>query len=158
MPPPSKAPPWSFKESPLHWEPVSGHPISEKLAAIKAALEVGADPNELDHARRAERSIGRPLHWATEYSTFDHNLRHENLPVVELLLKHGADPRLPGMGPNWSPLEEMRTVVAANSPKLKWATEQDMVMFKGALKMMKDKAKELDGKFQNTAERGMRTD
>ena len=138
---------WTLKSSPLHWEPVSGHPISEKFAAMKAALDSGADPNELDHQRRTERSIGRPLHYATEYTTFDHSRRHENLPLIKLLLQHCADPRLHGMECTKSPIDEMKTVVEFNSPDLKWATEQDMVFFRGALEMMKEKANELDGRI-----------
>lgn len=144
--PPNSAP-RNLKSLPLHWEPVSGHPVPEKLAAMLAALKSGSDPNELDHAPRAERSIGRPLHYATEYTFFDHSLRHENLPVVELLLKHGADPRLPGMEPNPSPLEDLRAVVNANTPEVKWASERDMEFFKRALNAMEEKARELDGKF-----------
>jgi hypothetical protein len=144
---PPNSPPGKLKNLPLHWEPVSGHPITEKLTTMLGALKSGSDPNELDHASRPERSIGRPLHYATEYTFFDHSLRHENLPVVELLLKHGADPRMPGMGPNPSPLEDLRAVVNANSPEVKWASERDMEFFKGALEAMERRARELDGEF-----------
>jgi hypothetical protein len=144
--PPNSAP-GKLKNLPLHWEPVSSHPITEKLTNMLAALKSGSDPNELDHAfaSRPERSIGRPLHYATEYTVFDHSLRHENLPVVELLLRYGADPRLAGMGPNPSPLEDLRAVVNANIPELKWASERDMEFFKGALEAMERRARELDG-------------
>jgi hypothetical protein len=146
---PPNSPPRKLKNLPLHWEPVSGHPISEKLTNMLAALKSGCDPNELDHAyaSRPERSIGRPLHYATECTVFDHSLRHENLPVVELLLRHGADPRMPGMGANPSPLEDLRAVVNVNSPELKWASERDMEFFKGALKAMEGRARELDGEY-----------
>jgi hypothetical protein len=146
---PPNPPPRKLANLPLHWEPVSGHPITEKLATMLAALKSGSDPNELGHAfaSRPERSIGRPLHYATEYTVFDHSRRHENLPVVELLLRYGADPRMKGMGANPSPLEELRIVVMANSDgsEVKWASERDMEFFKGALEAMERRAKELDG-------------
>jgi hypothetical protein len=146
---PPNPPPRKLKNLPLHWEPVSGHPITEKLTNMLAALKSGSDPNELDHAyaSRPERSIGRPLHYATEYTVFDHSLRHENIPVVELLLRYGADPRMPGMGANPSPLEALKAVVKANSPdsEVKWASERDIEFFKGALEVMEGRAKELDG-------------
>jgi hypothetical protein len=146
---PPNSPPGKLKNLPLHWEPVSGHPITEKLTNILTALKSGCDPNELDHAyaSRPERSIGRPLHYATEYTVFDYSLRHKNLPVVELLLRHGADPRMPGMGANPSALEEVRAVVKANSPdsEVKWASERDMEFFKGALEAMEGRARELNG-------------
>jgi hypothetical protein len=118
---------------------------------MHSALKSGRDPNELDtaFASRPERSIGRPLHYATEYTVFDTSRRWENLPVVELLMRYGADPRMEGMGGNKSPLEEVRGVVKANSPdsELKWASERDMEFFKGALEVMEGRARELDGEL-----------
>lgn len=135
---------WIFSSKPpLFWEPVSGHPISVKLTAMKAALASGADPNELDHEPRAEKNLGRPLHLAIEYTSSNLSRLHENLPVVELLLQHGADPRLGGMQGRYSPLEDLRRVVAYNDPTMREA----MGFFKEVLEMMEVKARELDGMF-----------
>lgn len=151
--------PWKYIQSlPLHFEPISGHPLAEKISNTLAALESGADPNELDKAPRAERSIGRPLHYATDSTHFDFGRRYENFPIVELLLKYGADPRLPGMeglgGRRESALEEVRDVVKSNSPKvvLRNLTERDIEFFKRALEAMEEKAKELDGEHLCFAE------
>jgi hypothetical protein len=56
---------------------------------------------------------------------------------------------MPGMGPNPSPLEDLRAVVKANSPdsEVKWASERDVEFFKGALEAMEKRARELDGEF-----------
>ncbi|TGO43872.1 hypothetical protein BCON_0773g00010 [Botryotinia convoluta] len=95
--PPTK--PFKYIEGlPLHWEIVSGHPIAEKLSNMRAALKSGANPNALDKARRAEQSRERPLHYATDTLHFDFMPRYENLPIVELFLEFGADPRMLGMG------------------------------------------------------------
>ncbi|KAJ5925407.1 hypothetical protein N7454_008046 [Penicillium verhagenii] len=80
---------------PLFWEPMANHPISLKLSNMKAALSAGADPNEMDHERDRRRSLGRPLHCAIG-DWAEPEYMKENIPVIKLLLRHGADPRLPG--------------------------------------------------------------
>ncbi|KAJ5761995.1 uncharacterized protein N7511_005377 [Penicillium nucicola] len=82
-------------QPPLFWEFLAEHPISQKLQNMKAALNAGADPNEMDHERDQRRSLGRPLHCAmSDWGNPDYI--KENVPAVKLLLQHGADPRLPG--------------------------------------------------------------
>ncbi|THV52650.1 hypothetical protein BGAL_0073g00250 [Botrytis galanthina] len=134
--PPTK--PFKYiEELPLHWEIVSGHPIAEKLSNMREALESGADPNALDKAPRPERSMGRPLHYATDTLHFDFMPRYENLSIVELLLEYGADPRMKGMaGSRESPLEDVERIVKTNYPKL---GERDMEFFKAALVVMEEK-------------------
>ncbi|TGO09630.1 hypothetical protein BTUL_0159g00160 [Botrytis tulipae] len=91
---------------------------------MRAAHESGADPNALDKAPRPGRSMGRPLHYATDVTHFDFMPRYENLPIVELLLEFGADPRMEGMGETReSPLEDVERIVKTNYPKL---GERDM--------------------------------
>jgi len=141
-------PPWAAKSSPLHWQPFSDHPISKKLAAMKAAIDSGADPNELDQpikngVRRPELSIGRPLHYAID-TRFDHSRRHENLPVVELLLQHGADPRLEGMEFTKSAIDEIKEdLESQDSNRL---SQENVAFFREALVIMQKKANELDGR------------
>ncbi|TGO71988.1 hypothetical protein BELL_0505g00080 [Botrytis elliptica] len=106
--PPSK--PFKYIEALyLHWEIISGHPIAEKLSNVRAALQSGADPNALDKVRRAEQNV----------THFDFTPRYENLPIAELLLEYGADPRMEGMGgTRESPLEDVERIVTTNYPKL----------------------------------------
>ena len=132
---------------PLFWEPISGHSLPVKLASMKAALAAGANPNELDHELRPEKNSGRPLHLAIDYlnSTLSHLC--ENLPVVELLLEHGADPRLKGMQFfTKSPLEKLRQIVRYNNPDVGKA----MDFFRQALDIMEARGRELDGLFPSS--------
>jgi hypothetical protein len=115
---------------------------------MKAAIDSGADPNELDHPtkngkRRPELSIGRPLHYAID-TRFDHSRRHENLPVVELLLQHGADPRLEGMEFTKSPIDEIKSDL--ENPDSKLLSQKNVAFFREAMEIMQKKANELDGR------------
>ncbi|KAJ5627604.1 hypothetical protein N7490_009832 [Penicillium lividum] len=62
---------------------------------MRAALLAGADPNEMDHEPVNIRSYGRPLHCVV-HSNGPQNYMIDNIPLIELLLEYGADPRLPG--------------------------------------------------------------
>ncbi|KAJ5760227.1 hypothetical protein N7520_007383 [Penicillium odoratum] len=61
---------------------------------MKAALLAGANPNEMDHEPDDRRSYGRPLHCVVGDGPAD--FLKDNIPLIRLLLEHGADPRLPG--------------------------------------------------------------
>lgn len=80
---------------------------SAKAVAVEAALRTGdVDPNELDHDLNKMRRRGRALAFFV-----DADLHYEvnggvdgmvtNLPAIEVMLRHGADPRLgaPFLGP-----------------------------------------------------------
>jgi hypothetical protein len=65
------------------------------LAAVRTAIENSADVNQLDTEPNRISNEGRPLdaclrapHMPGRKSII------ENLPVIELLLEYGADPRL----------------------------------------------------------------
>jgi hypothetical protein len=93
---------------PLFLAPLSRDPPEVRAAAMEAALkEPGADPNELDHDLLDRMThAGRVLHCCVCDEPYeDYNRGHEkepyygfwyNLPVIEVLLRHGADPRLYG--------------------------------------------------------------
>lgn len=82
---------------------------------MTAALDAGADPNELDHELYnicTWRCLGRPLHcclggfnaWGPP------SIIRFNPLLIQLLLSRGADPRLPGprQGPEQpSPLAQL---------------------------------------------------
>ncbi|KAJ5647703.1 hypothetical protein N7490_004075 [Penicillium lividum] len=62
---------------------------------MKAALLAGAGSNEMDREPDNRRSYGRPLHCVV-HSKGPADFLKENIPLIRLLLEHGADPRLPG--------------------------------------------------------------
>ncbi|CAI7581251.1 unnamed protein product [Penicillium glandicola] len=134
-------------QPPLFWEFIAEHPISLKLANMKAALSAGADPNEMDHERDPRRSLGRPLHCAVgDWGNPDH--MKENIPAIKLLLEHGADPRLPGpevkpaaLGLQ-SPLEHARRLAMGE-----WRGVDELLecgYYAEAYRVMKEAADDLD--------------
>ncbi|KAJ5106334.1 hypothetical protein N7456_003009 [Penicillium angulare] len=131
---------------PLFWEPLSTNPLDTKLANIKEALISGADPNEMDHEPDPRRSFGRPLH-CTIHDNGDWLYMKDNIPVIELLLEYGADPRLSGpmvlpvscwLG---SPLEDAREMAEGG-----WGCEElfRCGFYREAYRVMKLVAVELD--------------
>lgn len=134
----------------LHALCISNNPLESRLPALRQALEAGEDPNELGGWRHYP-GIQRPLHYA-----IDDSIRHDprqlkqNLPIVELLLRYGADPRLPDLNTTWrSPIEELeRWFQYHDEDHDNWPPEDlELIPFYStALCMMKDKVAELDGK------------
>lgn len=85
----------AVQRSALVTEPLSRHSVETMLAACRAAITNGEDVNALDTVAHVGYNEGRPLdaclrqaHMPGKRSII------ENLPAIELLLDHGADPRL----------------------------------------------------------------
>lgn len=95
----------SFSVSPLITEPLPSHSTSVMLAAVRTAIENGADVNAPDTEPRLGWKEGRPLD-ACLRSTHMPGKKdiRDNLPVIELLVEHGADPRLYSRSAGLSPL------------------------------------------------------
>lgn len=143
---------------PLFWEPLQHKPVADKLASMRAALDQGADPNMLDREPEAPRHSGRPLHCAIaagrtlsrRQGAVPWAATRDNLPVVELLLERGADPRLPGQPSPLpfllSPIEEAEVNMAypATTPGEDPAEVEDF--YRRALLMMRAAAEKLDRK------------
>lgn len=115
-----------------------------KAAMVEAALRAGEDPNELDHNMSKGCNRGRALacfvDWELHYwlhKTYDGMIN--NLPAIEIMLRHGADPRLA------SPFLASKSALA----HVRWAveTEPDLApsFFEAASKMLKSAAADLDG-------------
>jgi len=68
------------EESILGWIASTDEPIDKKISAFKLLLEAGANPNKIDDYGNIERSI---------FDVIDY---HDNVEIVELLLKYGVDP------------------------------------------------------------------
>lgn len=131
-------------QPPLFVAALSLDPPAVKAAAVEAALRAGADPNELDH------DLGRGMHCARALACFvdperHHELRgthdgmRNNLPAIEAMLRHGADPRLA------SPFHASKSALA----HVRWAREREPDLapdfFEAASRMLESAAAELDG-------------
>lgn len=134
----TKDEPIPSRYQPLFREPLSNHPIEEKLAVMRAAIEAGADIHQLDNNPIVGYNLGRPL---------DACVRHkfiENIPATELLLQHGADPRLNARPTLFSPLRTATWVAENGSTEERAACRRLLVMFEEAILR-------LDGERKNEA-------
>lgn len=113
-----------------------------KVAAVEEALHAGADPNELDHDLGKLRNQGRVLAYFVNYKLhYEINGILEgmvnNLPSIEIMLRHGADPRLdaPFIGPKSALLQ------------VQSAKDRDVApdFYEAAGAMLEKAAAELDG-------------
>lgn len=148
---------------PLFWEAWQVKPTADKLAAIRAALDDGADPNMIDRESSPPDHSGRPLHCAIAAGrTLSRNqgvvpwaATRGNLPVIELLLERGADPRLEGMaprpGPQWllSPIEEAGVNMAYPTGNPGEDFEEVKAFYTQAVVLMKAAAEKLDSKCRS---------
>jgi hypothetical protein len=83
------------QRQPLITEPLSNHPVEVMLAACRAAIANGEDVNAPDTLPHVGHNEGRPLDACLRQTHMPGKKSIvENLPVIELLLEHGADPRL----------------------------------------------------------------
>ncbi|RFU23869.1 hypothetical protein B7463_g12466, partial [Scytalidium lignicola] len=130
---------------PLLYIPISDLPISVKVALCKKAIRAGADVNQLDPTTDPRWSYGRPLNFAVEYTRANLDYLKDNIPVIKLLLKHGADPRLSGPLRTRSALDEMRDMaqwgISDKDPQY-W--NEVVPFFKEAFRLMDQAAKKLD--------------
>jgi hypothetical protein len=131
---------------PLHFLCMSGDPLEFRLLAIQEALASGEDPNELGGS--SYTGIARPLHYAiSDCIQHDQVQLQQNLPVIKLLLKAGADPRLPDKD-GQSPIEELEAWFREyhKGGYLKWEPEflELKPFFEAALETLKEAALALD--------------
>jgi hypothetical protein len=149
-PPPDLSPlPESFRDSaPLYYWAMSYAPVETRLEGIRAAIAAGADLDRIDRGQRLR--VGRPLHYAvTDMAMVDVNQLMQNLPIVELLLEAGADPRLVNRPPaSRSPIEELEGEFGCLQKNYKNLSEQELGLYdfyEKALAAMKKVAERLDG-------------
>ncbi|KKY30061.1 hypothetical protein UCDDA912_g10006 [Diaporthe ampelina] len=128
--------------SAIFWAPVSRYHLRCKLAALLAALQEGADPNEEESEPRLVLRSGRPLDLCLDYTkadVADQSLLN-NIPVIQMLLDHGADPRLDPIPPlkhlpacPVKPVEQARReAAAAKGPMKRFYEEAHRVLKKAA--------------------------
>lgn len=148
-PRPKKQKPKLKNRGPLHGEPLTNHPVEVKLARIREAIAAGADINGLDDSDPACHREGRPLdaclrmtHMASG-ATF-----YSNVHVIELLLEHGADPRLRDTKTVFiSPLKvaEYNAGKESHSEKTKAFYGQVLQMFRDAIAKLEEKERAEQG-------------
>jgi hypothetical protein len=142
--------PWASKSKPaLFWEPTTDQPILVKRANMKVAISLGANVNELDKEPDPRRNYGRPLHFASDASRINFKYLKEHLPLIELLLEEGADPRLPGMMYTDSALEEVKFSLkgALRNERFQPEWKEVIPFLREAYMVMKEAADRLDGMF-----------
>lgn len=138
----------AYKDSyPLFYYAMSYAPLEIRIAAIRAAIAAGADPNKLD---RGPLNVGRPLHYAVcDMAMIDVNQLKQNLPIVELLLEAGADPRLINRTPiSRSPIKELEDWFRAYEQCHVTMSQEELGLYDfyaKALNAMKEVARRLDG-------------
>lgn len=133
------------QKSPLFTAALGLDSAPDKAAAADAALRAGTDPNELDHDFGKIRNRGRALAFFVNM-----DLHHEvngsldgvvnNLPAIEVMLRHGADPRLGA--PLFGPPGALRCVVSAR--RRSCAPE----FFEAAWRMLDEVAETLEGEWR----------
>ncbi|KAF1969893.1 hypothetical protein BU23DRAFT_231795 [Bimuria novae-zelandiae CBS 107.79] len=91
----STQPDQPVQRSQLITEPISNHSVETMLAACRASIANGEDVNAPDTPPHVGHNEGRPLDACLRQTHMPGKKSIvENLPVIELLLEHGADPRL----------------------------------------------------------------
>lgn len=134
---------------PLHHEPLSTHPIEKKLARMRAAIAAGADVNGLDESEPICHREGRPLDACLRVSHMPNGgFFYENVHVIELLLEHGADPRLRCIKNVFFTPLQVATFGAERDdqvPRAKVFFERVVVMFKEAIAKLEEREKSEKG-------------
>lgn len=146
-------PPKFRPRPPLHCLCMSGDPLEVRLLAIQEALASGEDPNELGGWHNP--GVARPLHYAIDDCVqHDQAQLKQNLPVIELLLKAGADPRLPDLH-GQSPIEDLEAWLREyhKGGHSSWGPESLELkpFFEAALETLRKAASALDGKHTTHA-------
>lgn len=128
---------------PLHGEPLSTHPVEVKLARIREAIAAGADVNGLDDSDPACHREGRPLDACLRVTHMANGATfYSNDDVIELLLEHGADPRLRDTKTVFlSPLKvaEFNAGKESHSEKAKAFYARVLQMFREAIAKLEEK-------------------
>lgn len=134
---------------PLHHEPLSAHTVEKKLARMRAAIAAGADVNGLDESEPICHREGRPLDACLRVSHMPNGpFFYENVHAIELLLEHGADPRLRDVKYSFITPLEIATFAAERDdqvPRARVFYERVVAMFKEAIAKLEEKEKSEKG-------------
>lgn len=137
----------SSRHLPLFRKPLSNHPAEEKVAVMRAAIEAGADVNQLDEEPIVGYNKGRPLDACINGMHMPSGIQLEdNIPVFELLLQHGADPRLGARPTSFAPVRRARYFPENTAP------EEVKSTWKRILALFEEAILRLDAEQKNKAE------
>jgi hypothetical protein len=140
----------SGQRSALITEPGTRHSAETMLAACRAAIANGEDVNALDTLPHVGHNEGRPLDACLRQTHMpgDKSI-NENLPVIELLLEHGADPRLfsRSVGVGAIPIQLARRYSIKEDE-----TEENRAFWKHLLKLFEEAIIRIDAKKEKTEE------
>lgn len=136
-------------QPPLFTTAFSLDPPETKAKKMEAALQSGADPNELDHDLSKMEHRGRPLACCVNASYHlsvngDYKGMANNLPAIEVLLRYGADPRLRGSALDALSALELVRVYRDDPPEPKQILGP---FYKEASKIIEDAAAVFDGRY-----------
>lgn len=128
--------------SAIFWASTSCYSLRCKLAELLVALEDGANPNEEESMLPPQARSGRPLDVCLDDTKSDMAEKSllNNIPVIQMLLDYGADPRLDpipklkGLPPcPLKPVEEApRQARVAKGPMKEFYEEAHRVLKKSA--------------------------
>ena len=84
---------------PLHYAVllIHSYDLQSSLEIVALLLNHGADPNRIGHTKLPDVSdfrSGTPLHYALDQAADDGGFSHWRRQVIQLLLRHGADPSI----------------------------------------------------------------
>lgn len=128
-------------KSPLITEPLRNHPSETKLAVVRAAIEAGGNVNELDDDPFLGYNEGRPLDACLNSPHMDGGASiRDNFPVIQLLLEHGADPRLRARSIMHPPIAIAKYYVEnAGSEEAKLLWKRIFTLFEEAIVKLEEK-------------------
>ncbi|KAJ4302877.1 hypothetical protein N0V90_001768 [Kalmusia sp. IMI 367209] len=138
------------QKSPLIIEPLSNHTVETRLAVMRAAISAGADVNALDLDPFLGYNEGRPLDACLNMAHMPGNADvRDNLPVIELLLEHGADPRFMARSIMISPLRKASFYAGQEGLSIQGKVFWDRVvaMFEEAIVRLEDNRGKKRGTF-----------
>ncbi|KAF1962804.1 hypothetical protein CC80DRAFT_487272 [Byssothecium circinans] len=131
-------------KSPFFREPFRNHPASTIVSIIRAAIEAGGDVNGLDDDPYLGFNEGRPLDACLNFPHMCGDADPvDNLPVIELLLEHGADPRLKSRSTIFPPIYRARYYAGRELPEeVRVFWDRVLALFEEAIVRLEGKEKE----------------
>lgn len=131
-------------------EPLSTHSAETMVTVCRAAIANGEDVNAPDTLPILGHNEGRPLDACLRQTHMPgRKCINENLPVIELLLEHGADPRLVSRSVG---LTAIPILLARRYSVDEDTTEEHKMFWRHLLRLFEEAIVRIDAKKQDTEE------